>query len=169
MGLHELPALERFYIGAAQIEPFPVLAFLIKSLVPIRLDTDGIIGTDDMHSNGLLGQLYRKFVFTTASRVAPANFVVAPRLDQIESSEASTSSSGTGAARPAVTAQSGTTSSYLSRPLQYASMRATNCCFDPNREKVLCQGKARSVARLQFHFAHGRKFPQLAHQGHETL
>lgn len=84
MGLHELPALERFYIGAAQIEPFPVLAFLIKSLVPIRLDTDGIIGTDDMHSNGLLGQLYRKFVFTTASRVAPANFVVAPRLDQID-------------------------------------------------------------------------------------
>jgi hypothetical protein len=48
--LHELPSLKCMHIITAEFEPFPVLALVLKSLVPVRFDARRVVSSYRMDS-----------------------------------------------------------------------------------------------------------------------
>src|SRR6266540_963614 len=71
------------HVIGAQGEPLSTLAFLREAPVPIRFDTLGIIGFDDVDRVWLLRQLNGQFSKASASRIGAPKFVVLPRAKQV--------------------------------------------------------------------------------------
>src|SRR5579859_7670695 len=60
---HELAPAEGVHVRRVETEPLAVHALRFEALVPIRLDSGGVVGLDDVHRARFLGELNRELAF----------------------------------------------------------------------------------------------------------
>jgi hypothetical protein len=81
--LHELPALKGQNIITPKLEPLPVLALGLESLVPVRFDSRRVVSPYRVDSAQFLGHLNRQLIFASPRSLAPSDLVETPRFHQI--------------------------------------------------------------------------------------
>src|SRR5882724_7789711 len=82
--LHELATPECRHILPPKLEPLTVLPSFYKPLMPVSLNSDGIIGLDCVYCNDWLRKLDGKLVFSAPGSVTAANLVILSGFEQID-------------------------------------------------------------------------------------
>ena len=120
--LHEFAALEGGDVGGIELEPFAILAFCGKAVVPIGFDARRVIGGNSVDRLQGFGKTQAEFIGPAAGGVAPANLEKFSGLHQIDKPEGVGRGTGRGPRRANARKMAVTEESNLLKILTRAAM-----------------------------------------------
>jgi len=174
MSSHELSSSEGRKVLSGEFEPLAILAPIMKSSVPVFLDTSGVIGLDRVDDLRRLGELDDKLAFAASQSVRSADLVKAAGLHQVDVAQLAVeltsgiSSAASGSSFLAAAAHSSARPS-SPRSRQNFSICAASARFPPNRRSVLSFGNLGSLRALSLNSPLTGKSAEFPHESGEIV